>query len=304
MDPAAILKRVLDRPIVVLVRNVLDVYGRAPGGLLANGLAFAALFAAFPIVLLVLGVAGLAVDDPDAQSVLADALKRLFPPLAEFVDQALATLTAGATAASILGLIGVIWAVSQFYVTLDRAFSRIFADRIERDGLRRTVRGFLWVVLLIVGVVGLIVAGVLSTAVGSMFPEAPDIVRTVRDALGGWPMLFTLGVAVIAVVYRTVPPTGPAWRAIWLPAVIVGIAVVALSQAFLLLAPLLVNAAALAGSLATAFIALAWLSFTFQALLYGAAWVRVRDEARSAGPAGGSALAGPAAPAEPGGGGQ
>ena len=33
-----------------------------------------------------------------------------------------------------------------------------------------------------------------------------------------------------------------------------------------------------AGSLATAFIALAWLSFTFQALLYGAAWVRVRDD--------------------------
>jgi len=304
MDPAAILARVLDRPVVVHVRSVLDVYGRAPGGLLANGLAFAALFAAFPIVLLVLGVAGLAVDDPEAQSALAEALKRLFPPLAEFVDQALATLTTGATAASILGLIGVIWAVSQFYVTLDRAFSRIFADRIERDAMRRTVRGFVWVVLLIVGVVGLIVAGVLTTAVGSLFPDAPGLVRGVRDTLGGWPMLFALGVAVIAVVYRTVPPTGPSWQAIWLPALIVGVAIVALSQLFLTLAPVLVNAAALAGSLATAFIALAWLSFTFQALLLGAAWVRVRDEARSAGPAGGSALAGPAAPAEPGGGGQ
>jgi uncharacterized BrkB/YihY/UPF0761 family membrane protein len=72
---------------------------------------------------------------------------------------------------------------------------------------------------------------------------------------------------------------------------------------FLTLAPLLVSAAALAGSLATAFIALAWLSFTFQALLYGAAWVRVRDEAMAGrdAPPEGSALPGPAAPTEPGG---
>ena len=78
----------------------------------------------------------------------------------------------------------------------------------------------------------------------------------------------------------------------------VGLVIVVLSQVFVFLAPRLVGIAALAGSLATAFIALAWLSFTFQALLYGAAWVRVRDD-RARGGAD-SALAGPAAAAEPG----
>ena len=53
--------------------------------------------------------------------------------------------------------------------------------------------------------------------------------------------------------------------------------IIVLSQIFTFLVPRLVGVAALAGSLASAFIALAWLSFTFQALLYGAAWVRVRD---------------------------
>ena len=251
MDPAAILERVLDRPIVVLVRSVFDVYGRAPGGLLANGLAFATLFAAFPLVLLVLGVAGLVAGEPGAQSSLAEALKRLFPPLAEFVDQALATLSAGATITSIVGLLGVIWAVSQFYVTLDVAFSRIFADRTQRDAVRRTLRGFLWVALLVVGVVGLIVAGVVATTVGTLFPETPDVIRGLRDTLGGWPVVTAIGIGVIGVVYRTLPPTTPSLRAIWLPALIVGGVVVALSQLFLRLAPLLVNAAALAGSLAT-----------------------------------------------------
>ena len=62
------------------------------------------------------------------------------------------------------------------------------------------------------------------------------------------------------------------------PAIVAGLAMWFLTQAFTFLAPRLVGVAALAGSLATAFIALAWLSFLFQALLYGAAWVRVREE--------------------------
>jgi hypothetical protein len=89
--------------------------------------------------------------------------------------------------------------------------------------------------------------------------------------------------------------------------------------------PRLVGVAALAGSLASAFIALAWLSFSFQALLYGASWVRIREHGvavpdvtpeesaaieesteieAGTSPAteaeGSGALGGPAAPAEPG----
>ena len=75
-----------------------------------------------------------------------------------------------------------------------------------------------------------------------------------------------------------------------------------LTQAFTFLAPRLVGVAALAGSLATAFIALAWLSFLFQALLYGAAWVKVRR--RTSGDARSGDLGGPAPAAEPGGGGE
>ena len=45
---------------------VLDTYGRAPGGLLANGLAFSTLFASIPTLLLALGLAGLIAGDPDA----------------------------------------------------------------------------------------------------------------------------------------------------------------------------------------------------------------------------------------------
>ena len=82
----------------------------------------------------------------------------------------------------------------------------------------------------------------------------------------------------------------------------IGIAIIVLTQIFTYLVPRLVGVAALAGSLASAFIALAWLSFCFQALLYGAAWVRVRDG--GSGPGGSAGLERPAAAAEPGRGGQ
>jgi membrane protein len=302
MDPTAILERVLDRPRVAYVRSVLDTYGRAAGGLLANGLAFTALFAVIPIALVTLGVAGLIAGNAGVQEQLAAALTEVFPPLADLIDGALAAITSGAAAVSILGFIGLVWTVSQFYVTLDVAFSRIFSAEPERDLFRRTARGFAWVAALLVLVVGIIIVGSLALAVQALFPNEVALTGTIAAILTSVPVLVLLAGSLVGIVYRVVPPRAPSWRALLLPAGVEGVAIVLLSQAFVFLAPRLVGVAALAGSLATAFIALAWLSFTFQALLYGAAWVRIRDE-RSR-DAAASALARPAPPTEAGGGGQ
>lgn len=292
------MERFLDRPRVAYVRAVLDTYGRAPGGLLANGLAFAALFATFPIALVTLGIAGWLVGDPAVQADLAAAIGELFPPLQSLVEEALAALSAGAAITSVIGIVGLVWTVSQFYVTLDVAFARIFSDTPERDVFRRTARGFLWVAGLIAGVAALIVAGTLAAAAEALLAVPPDMLIGVSAMLSSLPILIAIGSLAVLVIYRTVPPVAPTWRAIGLPSIVAGTAIVLLSQLFLFIAPNLIGAAALAGSLATAFIALAWLSFTFQALLYGAAWARVRDDrARIA-----SALATPAPSAEAGGG--
>ena len=299
MQPAAILERFLDRPRVVELRTVLDAYGRAPGGLLANGLAFAALFAAFPVALVTLGVAGWLVDDPTIQAQLAQAIRTLVPPLSDLVDQALLTLSDGAAITSAVGLVGLVWTVSQFYGTLDVAFSRIFADRQERDVLRRTARGFVSVAGLVGVVVALIIGGSLAAAAEVLLPASSIALSGLGRVLGSLPVVTAVGVLAVAIVYRVVPPRAPTAMAIWLPALIAGVAIVALSQLFLFVAPRLIGAALVTGSLATAFIALAWLSITFQILLVGAAWVRVRDDGAQAQP-GSSGLTGAAAPAEPG----
>jgi membrane protein len=305
MDPAAAIQRVLARPRIAFVVAVLDTYGRATGGLLANGLAYAALFTAVPIMLLTLGLAGWLVSDQAIQRAVADALEALVPPLADLIEDAFHSLVSGAALTSVIGFAGTIWGVSQLYVALDVAFSRIWSDHPERDVFRRTARGFLWVAILIGAVIVLIVAISLSTALAKLAPDAVPAGETLSGFLTAWPVLIAAAIGIVGLIYRTVPPRPPRWNAVWLPAVVAAVAIVVLSQVFAFLVPLLVGAAAIVGSLATAFIALAWLSFSFQALLYGAAWVRIRDEGVPApvAPTGGSVVLGaPASPAEPGGG--
>ncbi len=299
MELPAVLTRFLDRPTVALIRAVFATYGQAPGGLLANGLAFAALFTIFPVALVTLGVAGWLVDDPAVQAQLADAIAALVPPLADFIDQALSAMSEAAALTSVLGVVGLIWTVSQLYVTLDLAFSRIFPDRPERDLLRRTARGFVWVAGLVGTVIALIVGASLAAIAETLLPASATAVTAVGRIVSSPPVIVAFGVLIVVLIYRVVPPHPPTWRAIWLPGVVAGTAIVALSQLFAFLAPRIVGAASLAGPLATAFIALAWLSFTFQVLLLGASWVRVRDRGLTDGVL--SALPTPATTTEPGG---
>lgn len=300
MVPPAFLERLLERRVVVTIRKVLEVYGLAPGGLLANGLAFTALFAVVPIALVTLGVAGLIVKDPRVQEQLATALGSIVPPLAELVEGALVSMAQGAALTSVIGVLGLIWTVSQFYVTLDIAVARIFTDRPERDVLRRTARGFVWVAGLVGVVVALIVAGSLAAAAEALLPTTSTALTAFGRVVSSPPVVVLITIGVVLAVYVVVPPRAPAWRAAVVPAIAAGLAIFALAQLFLFAAPRIVGVAALAGSLATAFIALAWLSFSFQILLIGAAWTRIRDDELSGTPREGSALTGSAASTEPG----
>jgi YihY family inner membrane protein len=291
MKIPAVLERFMDRPAVTVGRRVLEIYGLAPGGLLANGLAFTTLFAVVPIALVTLGVAGLLVKDPEVQQQLATALSSLVPPLQDLIQGALVSMSQGAAVTSLVGLVGLIWTVSQFYVTLDVAFSRIFTDRPERDVLRRMGRGFVWVAGLIGVVVALIVAGALATAAEALLPTTSTWLTAFGRIVSSPPMVALITVLVVLGVYQLVPPRRPLLRAAVPPAIVAGLAIFLLGQIFLFAAPRIVGVAALAGPLATAFIALAWLSFSYQGLLYGAAWVRVRDDAMTGGRASGTVAA-------------
>ena len=280
MNPRSVLEGILASPKVDFAKAVLDVYGGVAGGLLANGLAYAALFASLPTVLLVLGFAGFIAQGPELQQEIAGRLAATFPPLAEIVDDAMAALATGAGVSSIVGFVGLLWGVSQFYATLDTAFARIFSGTPERDLARRTLRGFLWVLGLVTIVVAAVAVGTISTFVARLLPGQFPTAGTIADIIGSPLVMLGVAIGVVAVAFRVLPVRPPSWGSILPYAAVVGIAIAVVTQAFSLLVPLLVGAAAVVGSLAAAFIALAWLSFVFQILLIGATCVQVSEVRR------------------------
>lgn len=279
-DPLAAIQRFLERPRIAYIRDVVETYGRAPGGLLANGLAFTALFASIPTMLVALGLVGLLVDDPEVQAELADALASAFPPLSNVIDASLEALRDEAPITSTVGVLSLVWTVSQLYVTLDVAFTRIFTGADERHVVRRTVRGFVWVAIIVALILGAVVAGTLLAAAGTLLPSRSSFASGAMAVVTSWPALIVASVLAVGAIYRLVPARTPTWRDLAVPAVGAGLVIALLSQLFAFIAPRVVGIADILGPLATVFIALAWLSLTFQALLLGAAWVRVADRRR------------------------
>lgn len=282
MNWPAVLTRITDRPDAVVIRAVLDIYGRSAGGMLANGLSFFALFAAIPTTLLVLGLTGwVAAGDPAIRGQVSESLVAAFPPLADIIRGSVDAVAAGAGLTSLVGTIGLLWTAGQLFGALDLAFARIFSAEPARGAITRQVRGFVIVGLLLTAVVAVVTGLGLIAALDAASGAAGSMARGTIGLLGSPPFLAVAASAIVAIGYRILPSQPPRWRALRLPALVVGVTLVALSNAFAFLVPWLVNVAELAGTLTSAFAALAWLSLSFQTLLVGAAWVRVRDEGRS-----------------------
>ena len=259
---------------------MLDRYALAGGGLLAGGLAFAALFAIVPALLLVAGVAGVVIQDPEARGRVVNTIAGVMPPVRELADTVLAEADRAAAPVSLIGLAALLWGASRFVVAFQDAMARIMGGTRRRSLLRSNLAALLAVILLVGAILAsTIVAGVLA------FLEAGQSVGIVAVlglglslALGLLPIVVAIG--AVAIAYRVVPLPGPSWRSLALPALVVGLVLTLLARTFIFLAPRLIGAVALLGTLASLFAALAWLALSFQALLIGAAWTAEREADR------------------------
>jgi membrane protein len=264
--------------VVAAARRIFDRYGAAEGGLLAGGLAYGALFAIVPAVLLLAGVVGLVYADPADRAEVIAVLVGVLPPMRDLIETVLNEVARDAAPISILGAIFLIWGTSRFVVAFEGAIARVMGGEHRR--------GLLVSNLAALGAVVLMVAAIPATAILSTivaFLEAGEQVGAIRAlsaalsvALGVIPVLLTL--FAIVLVYRIVPQPTPRWHAVIVPGITIGLTLTVIARVFAFIAPRLIGAAALIGTLATVFAALAWLALSFQAILIGAAWVRDRGE--------------------------
>ncbi|MDQ2964263.1 MAG: YihY/virulence factor BrkB family protein [Chloroflexota bacterium] len=272
----AAAERALGWGPVATARRVMEVYDDAGGGLLAGGLTYSALFALLPSLLLLTGILGFLVDDPDRRRAIVEGIGRSLPPLSGFLQESLQQITEGAAGAGLIGLVGLAWGASRFYGSLDDAVARLFRRAPKRGFVARTLRGILSVVLLVTVFLGsLILTGIASyladQTAARLGTESRVFWQFVTPVLTG--IVFVIAAVLI---YRLVPAIHVPWSTALLPALLVGTALAALTQLFSYLAPRLIGAAAVYGTFVAIFAAMIWLATGFQLLLMGAAWVSVR----------------------------
>jgi membrane protein len=288
--------RVGGLPAVRTLVATLETYDRAGGGLVAGGLAYTSLLAILPGLLLALSVVGLWVDDPAQRAQVVAWIGDAVPPLEEIAAIAFDQVSAGAVPSGIIAVVALLWGSSRLYAAIDNAFTRIFHGARRRNEVERTVRGVVLTVVvvalpLVALLAGSIMAWLLDLAPG--LAEVEGLVRTLwqlATPLGSF-VLFVVGTIL---VFRFVPGEAPPVAALLRPAILVGFVLAGFAQLFTWIAPRLAGVASIYGTFVALFALLAWLSISFNMLLLGAAWTRVRALA-TAHP---GAL--PADPAEPG----
>jgi YihY family inner membrane protein len=229
-------------------------------------------------VILLAGVVGLVYADPVDRAQMVAVLVGVLPPMRDLIETVVTEAARDATQVSIVGAALLVWGASRFVVAFDGAIARIMGGDKARGVLAQNLAALGAVVLLVLAIPA---SAVLSTVAafldeGQSIGVLQAVGAALSIALGVLPAFATIGAMVL--VYRVVPTPAPRWSAAFVPGVAVGIALEVVARLFAFLAPRLIGAAALLGTIATVFAALAWLALSFQAILLGAAWVRDRTE--------------------------
>jgi membrane protein len=218
------------------------------------------------------GVVGFIVEDPSQQEAVLEQLIGYFPPLAEFFADSLNGLVNNRGALTVIGLVGLLWGASSFYAGLDEVMRRIFSGGYIRGQFDRRARGIIAIVILIT----LLVITILLSSVWAFINQLVGDLAVWRYAVPT--IALVLFIIVVLVVYLLVPTAPPSIRAALPPAILAGVGIGLLTNLFGILAPYLIGSLAGLGVVASAFGLLIWLNFSYQMLLYGAAWARLRRD--------------------------
>ena len=252
-----------------MAHAVVRRFSAASGPVLARGLAFVALFALVPAILVILSIVGVFVADPTVRAKIVAILTDQIPLLAPVLDEALASFSGLAPATGIVGLLLLVWSASSLVRALDGTCRVVFVDHTVGPPPVRDMGALLG------GAGGRAAAAAILVLVTLPGPlgEVVGVPSTAARAAGS-----LVGVTgLVTLSYRFVPRPRPAWQVLWWPALATGLAIFGLSELFGILGPILFGSAQLYGAFGALFLGLVWLGNVTQVLLLGAAWVAERD---------------------------
>jgi membrane protein len=273
--------------IVEFFKAILTKWQKDNVTQLAASLAFFAVLALAPLVIVVTAVVGFIYGDAAAQAELVNRAEDLVGPeaadvIGSIVENA-AEPGAGGILATVFGLAVALFAASNIFVQLQNALNQIWDVASDpRAGLMRTVKDRLFAFALVLGIGLLLLASlVLSTVLSTLQATAADVLpggglvwRLVE--FGASLLLFTL---IFAVIFKIIPSAKVHWHDVWLGAAVTAV----LFTIGRILMGIYLGSGAIAsayGAAASMMVLLIWIFYSTQILFFGAEFTQVYSKAR------------------------
>lgn len=289
----AFQRSVMRTPPVRAILDVMRAYDQGGGGMLAGALAYFSFFSLVPALLLFVSLLGILVEDAALRADLINALVNQLDPIREVAVAVIEGLANSGRTGTIVGVLGLLWGASGFYGALQGAMLRMFPGPGGRDFFRTRLNGVITVVLVLATLLVTVVVifglpfltawvdrrcvglRALDVAVVDGFCSIDFVQLSGAIAVVG---AMAIAFAAVLTIYLVIPTDGPTLRQAFWPAVLVGLAIGGLTTLFGWIAPLLVRNWLALGIVGSVFISLIWLNLVFQALIYGAAFARLRRD--------------------------
>lgn len=230
------LARLLWRPVrYVINRGPIGVYRRIHGGDLAAMIAFNALLALVPMLLLLIAIFGYLVKDPARLNTAIDNIAKALPDTQ--TRDAIETLLKArdqSTRIGLAGLIGLIWVGTSFVTTVARAMDRIY-EAPERHFVQNRIRAFVVVVIVTIFLLtSAVTAAVPTYFAHSAVPSTLDSylpAGTTIHVISYGVSIFT-AMVMFGTLHRFLPNAGQTLRDTWPGTLLGSLALFAVSQGF------------------------------------------------------------------------
>lgn len=270
-----------------MLRRALAIAYRANVTGMAGMVAYSAVLALVPLVLLALFAVGLALDSPGARAGLLTDLERIFPGAARAtLTSALDGLQSSRATLGVTAAIGGLWAGVSFWSAIDTAFRAVYGypGRSWIEQKRWALRMLALGVAIVVVLVALPAAQALTLGGTGKLPLGLGGAGTAAVALSAL-LTHALLFAALSAAYHLVPPGGAPWRAVWAGALTATVLVTAVSLVFPIYLSRISSLAHAGAILSFMVVVLLWFYVVSLAILAGAA-VNAAREPHAARPAG------------------
>ncbi len=263
------------RSLFALSRDLLNNWNRHKDSRLGAALAYYAVFSLAPLLLILIGLAGLVFGPEAAEAQLLAGLRTWLGPEAAgavrlLVDNARQAGAGGS--ATVLGLLTLLFGALGLFAQLQDALNTIWDVPPDGRGIRRALRDRGMLLVMVLGVGALLLVSLVTspalTGLGRILTEDVPGRRMLLEALhlsasfAGTAILF-------AMLYRFLPDAAVRWRDVW-PGALLASALFSAGRFLIALYVGVSVASSIFGAASSLVALLIWIYYSAQIILFGA----------------------------------